>query len=133
MVRKGKSLKHTLAGGLLTSVVLACFVVSGQGAACAFQAAVFALGNTARLVYLLNNVCSLLTATLMLWPRGCRLRRCHRLCLSERPCCEASLQGTTEQQGSCFAQTSAAVHWCCITAHMYEGQISTGVFAVAQA
>ena len=29
--------------------------------------------------------------------------------------------------------TSAAVHWSCITAHLYEGQISIGVIAVAQA
>ncbi len=30
MVRKGESLVHTFAGGLLVSVVLACFVISGQ-------------------------------------------------------------------------------------------------------
>ena len=47
-------------------------------------------------------------------------------------CCEASLQSSTEQQGSCFALTSAAVHWSCITAHLYEWQISIGVIAVAQ-
>ncbi len=32
-----------------------------------------------------------------------------------------------------FALTSAAVHWSCITAHLYEGEISIGVIAVAQA
>ena len=47
--------------------------------------------------------------------------------------CEASLQSSTEQQGSCFALTSAAVHWSCITAHLYEWQVSIGVIAVAQA
>ena len=29
--------------------------------------------------------------------------------------------------------TIAAVHWVCISAHLYEGQISIGVIAVAQA
>ncbi len=48
-------------------------------------------------------------------------------------CCEASLQGSSEQQGSYFAQTSAAVHRCCIAAHLYEMQISVGVIAVAHA
>ena len=42
-------------------------------------------------------------------------------------CCEPVLLSSTEQQGSYFALTSAAVHWCCITAHLYEGQISIGV------
>jgi len=42
------------------------------------------------------------------------------------------LQRSTEQQASCSALTSAAVHWCCITAHMYEEQISIGVTAVEQ-
>ncbi len=32
-----------------------------------------------------------------------------------------------------FAQGSAAVHWCCVTAQLYEEQILTGVLAVAQA
>ena len=35
--------------------------------------------------------------------------------------------------GSYFALTSAAVHWSCNTAHLYEEQISIGVIAVAQA
>jgi len=43
------------------------------------------------------------------------------------------VQSSTEQQGSCFAQTSAEVHWCCITAHLHEDQISIGVIAVAEA
>jgi len=46
-------------------------------------------------------------------------------------CCEASLQSSTEQQGSFSALTSAAVHWTCITAHLYDQQISKGVIAVA--
>ena len=29
-------------------------------------------------------------------------------------------------------QTSAAVHWCCITVQLYEEQLSLGVFAVTQ-
>ena len=32
--------------------------------------------------------------------------------------------------GNAFAQTSVAVHFCWLTAHMYEDQISTGVIAV---
>ncbi len=48
-------------------------------------------------------------------------------------CCEASLQSSTEQQGSYLALNSSAVHWSCITAHLYEEQISMGVIAVAQA
>ena len=31
-----------------------------------------------------------------------------------------------------FAQISAAVHCCCLTAHLYEEQISIGVIAVTQ-
>ncbi len=31
-----------------------------------------------------------------------------------------------------FAQTSAALHFCWLTAHLYEDQISIGVTAVAQ-
>ena len=42
------------------------------------------------------------------------------------------MQSSTQQQGSYFALTSAAVHWSCITAHLYEGQMSTSVIAVAQ-
>ncbi len=32
-----------------------------------------------------------------------------------------------------FAQTSDAVHFCCLIAHLYEEQISTGVTAMTQA
>jgi len=32
-----------------------------------------------------------------------------------------------------FALTSAAVHWCCITAHLCEEQVSIGVIPVARA
>jgi len=45
-------------------------------------------------------------------------------------CCEASLQSNTEQWESYTALTSAAVHCCCITAHLYEQQISIGAIAV---
>ena len=48
-------------------------------------------------------------------------------------CCEAVLQSSTEQQGSYSALTSAAVLWCCITAHLYEEQMSVGVTAGSQA
>ena len=48
-------------------------------------------------------------------------------------CCEAGLQSSTELWGSCFALTSAAVHWCCITVQLCEEQISIGVIAVTQA
>ena len=47
-------------------------------------------------------------------------------------CCELGLQSSTEQWGMCFAQTSAAVHFCCLTANLYEEQISLGVIAVTQ-
>jgi len=32
-----------------------------------------------------------------------------------------------------FAKPSAAVHWCWVTAHLYEQQIFIGVIAVTQA
>ena len=41
------------------------------------------------------------------------------------------LQSSTEQQASCSALTSAAVHKCCITAQLHEQQTSIGVIAVA--
>jgi len=40
------------------------------------------------------------------------------------------VQSSNEQQGSYFALTSAAVLWCCITAHLCGEQSSTGVIAV---
>jgi hypothetical protein len=46
-------------------------------------------------------------------------------------CYDLVLQNSTEKQGSFVALTSAAVHWCCITAHPHEDQISIGVIAVA--
>jgi len=42
-------------------------------------------------------------------------------------CCEPVLQSRTGQQGSYFALTSAAVHWSCITAHLYEEEVAIGV------
>ncbi len=47
-------------------------------------------------------------------------------------CCEARFQRSTEQQESHFALNIAAVHWSCITAHLYEEQLFVGVIAVAQ-
>jgi len=47
-------------------------------------------------------------------------------------CCEPVLQSSTEQQGSCFALTSVAMNWFCITLHLYEQQIFIGVVAAAQ-
>jgi len=46
---------------------------------------------------------------------------------------QPGLQSSNEQWGSYSALTDAAVHWCCITAHLYEEQISISVTAVAQA
>ena len=43
---------------------------------------------------------------------------------------EPVLQSSTEQWGLHFALKRAAVRWCWVTAHLYEGQISIGVFAV---
>ncbi len=48
-------------------------------------------------------------------------------------CCQLGLQGSTEQWGSCLAMTSTGVHWCCITAHLCEDQVSIGVIAETQA
>ena len=48
-------------------------------------------------------------------------------------CSEPDSHSSTEQWGAYFALSSAAVHWCCITAHLYEQQISIAVFAVTQA
>ncbi len=47
-------------------------------------------------------------------------------------CSEPVLQSSTEHQGSYFAVTKPAMHLCCITAHLYEEQISIGVIALAQ-
>jgi len=47
-------------------------------------------------------------------------------------CCQHGMPSSTEQWGSYFALTSAAVHWCCITAELYEEQIPIGVFAGTQ-
>ena len=47
-------------------------------------------------------------------------------------CCQPVSQSSTEQWGICFALTCAAVHWSLIIAHLYEDQISIGVFAVTQ-
>jgi len=44
--------------------------------------------------------------------------------------CEPVLQNSTEQWGSYSALTCAAVLGCCITAHLFEEQISIGVTAV---
>ncbi len=45
-------------------------------------------------------------------------------------CKESVLQSTTEQWGKQFALSSVAVHWCWVTAHLYEQQMSIGVIAV---
>jgi len=47
-----------------------------------------------------------------------------------RACCEPVLQSSTELWGLHFALNLAAVHWCWVTAHLYEEQIFTGVTAV---
>ena len=46
-------------------------------------------------------------------------------------CCEPVLQSNAELWGSYFALNNAAVHWCCITAHLHGEQIFIGVVAVA--
>ena len=48
-------------------------------------------------------------------------------------CCQPDSHSSTEQWGSNYALTSAAVHLCCIIVQLYEQQISIGVTAVAQA
>ena len=47
--------------------------------------------------------------------------------------CEPVLQRSTKQWGMQFALPSAAVHFCCVTAHLCEAHISVGVIAVTQA
>ncbi len=42
------------------------------------------------------------------------------------------MQSTTEQWGMQFALTSATLHFCGLTAHLYEEQISIGEIAVTQ-
>ena len=44
----------------------------------------------------------------------------------------SDLHSNTDQWALHFAKTSAAVHWCWVTAHLYEEQIFIGVFAVTQ-
>ena len=39
------------------------------------------------------------------------------------------LPSSTVQWGMQFALTSVAVHWCWVTAHLYEQQMSIGVIA----
>jgi hypothetical protein len=53
--------------------------------------------------------------------------QCHTACY------ELVLQSSTEQWGLHFALNRAAVHWCWVTAHLYEEQISLGVTAVLSA
>ena len=43
------------------------------------------------------------------------------------------MQSSSEQWGSYSALNSATVLWFCITAHLYEEQISIGAVTVAQA
>ena len=47
----------------------------------------------------------------------------------KQACSDPVLQSNTEQWGVHFAQSSAAVHFCWITAHLYEEQICIGVIA----
>ncbi len=47
-------------------------------------------------------------------------------------CCQPVLHSSTEQWGTHFAISSAALHWCWVTTHLYEEQICTGVIAVTQ-
>ena len=42
-------------------------------------------------------------------------------------CCERVLQSSTDQWRIHFAQASAALHFCRLTAHLYEELISMGV------
>ena len=46
-------------------------------------------------------------------------------------CCQLVLHSSTEQGAT--AKSSVALHCCLVTAHLYQQQISIGVFAVAQA
>ena len=53
--------------------------------------------------------------------------------LQSQACCEPVLQSTSEQWGMQFDQTSAGLHFCWLTAHLYEEQFSIGAIAVTQA
>jgi len=48
-------------------------------------------------------------------------------------CCDSVLHSSTEQWEMHFALSSAALHWCWVTAHLYEEHISMGVIALSQA
>jgi len=48
-------------------------------------------------------------------------------------CCEPVLYRSNEQWEMYFVLTGAAVHFCWLTKHLYEQQISMGVLAVTQA
>ncbi len=48
-------------------------------------------------------------------------------------CCEPVLQSTSERWEVQYSQTSVAVHFCWLTAYLYEDQISIGAIAVTQA
>ena len=50
-----------------------------------------------------------------------------------QPFCEPVLQSNTEQWGMYVALTSAAVPECCITAQVYQEEMSISVSAVTQA
>ena len=47
-------------------------------------------------------------------------------------CCDPVLQSSTEQWGLHSALNRAAVHLCCLTAHLYGEQVSIDVIAVTQ-
>ena len=57
----------------------------------------------------------------------------HRCIAVTQACCEPVLQSSTEQWGMQCALPSAAVHFCWLTAYLYEEQTSIGATAVSQA
>ena len=48
-------------------------------------------------------------------------------------CCKPVLQSSTELWALHFAKNSVAVHWCWVTAHLYDQQSFIGVIAVIHA
>ena len=47
-------------------------------------------------------------------------------------CCDPVLQSSSKQRGVHFAQGKAAVHWCWVTAQLYEQQTFIDAIAVTQ-
>ncbi len=57
----------------------------------------------------------------------------HRFTCFDKSLLSACFAQQHRAMGMHFAQTTAAVHWCWVTSHLYEQQIYIGLFALANA